>query len=190
MNAAAGAPHGWGRGWLALAALLLPLFCLAGCRPVALRTPPQEAQPLTATAAGAGDRVAVTDTGAGVLVTIHSATGIGRATLTWPADAPPAALTLRLHLAGMEELTLAAETATLTIHVLSRPPYTVAQSAAPPGQPLAPITPASPYWANVSSAPAGAALPLTGGYFAVETPQQLLADAAGQLTVRWIDFYR
>lgn len=189
MNTAADASRLWRRGCLALAALALPLLSLAGCRPLALRAPP-EPPPLTATAAGAGDRVTVTQTGAGALVTIHSATGIGHTTLTWPADAPPAALTLHLHLAGMEELALAAETATVTIHVLSRPPYTVSQSAASPGQSPAPITPASPYWATVATAPAGAPLPLAGGHFIVETPPQLLADASGQLTVRWIDFYR
>ena len=52
------------------------------------------------------------------------------------------------------------------------------------------ITEDSPYWAAVTIVPPDAVLPLADGYFAVQVPPQLLAEARGQLAVRWIDFYR
>jgi hypothetical protein len=99
---------------------------------------------------------------------------------------------LHLYLHGLEELTFDSTAAGVTINVLSRPPYTVLESAAVAGNPPAPIKADSPYWAAVAIEPASreAMIPLADGYFAVQVPAQLLADAQGQLTVRWIDFYR
>ena len=97
---------------------------------------------------------------------------------------------MQLH--GLEELRLESATAGVTASVLSQPPYPVIEAATLPSQPAAPITADSPYWTAITIAPAtgAAAIPLADGYFAVQVPAQLLADAQGQLTVRWIDFYR
>ena len=174
--------------------LCLPLLVLSACRPPIARFPmPAQAPPLlTATTNGAGDSATIAASGGDVVVTVASVTGIGALELTWPPAAAPAALTLHMQLHGLEELRLESATAGVTASVLSQPPYPVIEAATLPGQPAAPITADSPYWTAITIAPAtgAAAIPLADGYFAVQVPAQLLPDAQGQLTVRWIDFYR
>jgi hypothetical protein len=182
---------------LPLLALFPCLLLLSACRPSLSRlTSPTPAMPsFTATTYAAGDRATSAASGDAVVVTVTSATGIGALDLTWPPDAAPAALTLHMQLHGLEELRLESASsapASVTAGVLSRPPYAVVESAAVAGQPEAPITPDSPYWAAITLAPVSgdATIPLADGHFTVQVPAQLLTDARGELTVRWIDFYR
>ena len=175
---------------LLLALVLSGLCSLGGCRsPVSRFASPTPA--MTATT-GAGDHATVSSAGAAVVVAVTSATGIGALTLAWPEDTPPTALTLHLYLHGLEDLRLESAASQLSLAVLSRPPYTVIESAAVNGAPAAELTPDSPYWAAVTmeAASGAAAIPLEDGYFAVTVPPQLLADAQGSLTVHWVDFYR
>ncbi len=181
---------------LPLLALLPCLLLLSACRPPVSRfTTPAATPSFSATTHAAGDSAAITASGDDVVVTVASATGIGALDLTWPPDAAPASLTLHMQLHGLEELRLesaASAPASVTASVLSRPPYAVVEAAAIAGQPEAPITPDSPYWASIAIAPASgdATIPLADGHFVVQVPAQLLADAQGELAVRWIDFYR
>lgn len=173
--------------------LVSGLFLLSACRPPLARfvAPQQFPAPVTATTHAAGDRATVAgDTD--VTVTIASASGIGALDLTWPLAATPASLTLHLQLHGLEELRLASAPTQLRVALLSRPPYATLESVTRNGAAETPITPADPYWAPVTIVPAtgAAAIPLEDGYFAVQLPPQLLTDAAGQLTVHWVDFYR
>ena len=174
--------------------LCLPLLLLSACRPPVARfpMPAQAPPPLTATTSAAGDSATIAASGGDVVVTVASATGIGALDLTWLPDAAPTALTLHMQLHGLEELRLESTAANVTASVLSRPPYAVIEAATLAGQPAAPITPDSPYWAAITIEPAtgAAAVPLADGHFAVQIPTQLITDAQGQLTVRWIDFYR
>ena len=171
--------------------LVVPGLCLlGGCRsPVSRFATPT---PALAATTGAGDHATVRNVGDAVVVAVTSATGIGALTLAWPEDAPPTALTLHLYLHGLEDLRLESAASQLSLAVLSRPPYTVIESAAVNGAPAGELTPDSPYWAAVTmeAASGAAAIPLEDGYFAVTAPPQLLADAQGSLTVRWVDFYR
>lgn len=173
--------------------LMSGLFLLSACRPpLSLFVAPQQpASPVIATTHAAGDHATVAgDTD--VTVTIASERGIGALDLTWPPAAPPASLTLHLQLHGLEELRLASTPTQLRVAVLSRPPYATLETVAHAGTAETPITPADPYWATVTIEPAtgATAIPLEDGYFAVQIPPQLLTDAAGQLAVHWVDFYR
>lgn len=174
--------------------LCLPLLLLSACRPPVARfpMPAQAPPPLTATTSAVDDSATIAASGENVVVTVASATGIGALDLTWFPDAAPTALTLHMQLHGLEELRLQSSAASVTASMLSRPPYAVIEAATLAGQPAAPITPDSPYWAAVTIEPTtgAAAVPLADGHFAVQIPTQLITDAQGQLTVRWIDFYR
>lgn len=162
---------------LALVALLL----LAGCIGVRQRmTPPPE---ISITTAAESDEIVLSfrqnEAGASwsAVLDLTSPTGIGSGRVSLMAGAWPEPVLLRLHLAGLEELTLKTGEAVVQLSISSVPERTLRQVDAA-GQSL---SPASPLWLDVS---------LGDGYFDVLLPPDLLASAGGAFEIRWIDFYR
>lgn len=170
--------------------LLLGVF-LAGCRPVQAPVPA-----VTVATQNSADTVTVTGAGAEFLVDVVSPRGIGGATLEFAPGTPPATVTLRLRLAGLEEFTADNGAATLTVSVASRPPYAVAESMANTGGGAGAhaIAPGAPAWARVEIVPAdpaaSPAIPLADGYIAVTLPPGFAGGEFYSVAIRWIDFHR
>ena len=169
------------------------IWLLAGCRPIVA---PAASSLVQATPVKATDQVLVSQTGDQVTVAVTSTSGIGGLEVLWDPAAPPAALTLQLHLAGLEELRLQAGGVLVQAGVTSAPPYAVQASAqqqiaaeAAPTQ----LAPGDPFWPEIELVSIDGAqpqIPLQNGYFVVNVPPALLAAGNGRLEVAWIDFYR
>lgn len=143
-------------------------------------TPPPE---ISITTAAESDEIVLSfrqnEAGASwsAVLDLTSPTGIGSGRVSLMAGAWPEPVLLRLHLAGLEELTLKTGEAVVQLSISSVPERTLRQVDAA-GQSL---SPASPLWLDVS---------LGDGYFDVLLPPDLLASAGGAFEIRWIDFYR
>lgn len=129
-----------------------------------------------------GDRVALAADAERVTLDIWSASGIGSARVDLTAGAMPPQVLLRLHLAGLEQLTFAYGAALIQLS-LSSSDGQVRQSMVQAGQ-ESQLTPASPYWMEI-------ALPATADApFLVTSPPAFAASPADGFSVGWIDFYR
>ncbi len=166
------------------------LALLAGCRPVQ----PVASNDVTASvvSTGAGDSVNLLGSDAMLVADISSERGIGVASLALNPAALPEALLLRLHLHGLEQLTVDNGAQRLEIAVASSAPHAVTQTltGAEGSQPL---QEGDDLWAAVTlvtddgSAPA---IPLQDGYFDVLLPAGLVDAGHANLEVAWVDFYR
>ncbi|MBK8046765.1 MAG: hypothetical protein IPK16_06360 [Anaerolineales bacterium] len=128
-----------------------------------------------------------------VIVELHSASGIGGATITWPAGNAPTTLQLHLHLSGLEELELTGGASTVQASVSSSPPFPVRESLIQADSAEQTLAAGDAYWTPIEIIPAAGetpAIPLKEGYFAITIPSALLQDADGVLKVQWVDFYR
>lgn len=161
--------------------LLALVLLLAGC--VGVRqsmTPPPE---ITIATSSETDKITPSysenEAGEGwsAVLDVTSATGIGSGWVSLVAGAWPQPVLLRLHLAGLEELTLKAGEAVVQASVSSGPGRAVRQVDAA-GQELLPD---SPLWLEVS---------FGDGYFDVLLPPDLLAPDVAAFDISWIDFYR
>ena len=162
---------------------------LAGCRPV---QPPAGDVTASVVTTGAGDSVNLLGSDDMLVAEISSERGIGSASLALNPAALPETLLLRLHLHGLEQLTVDNGTQRLAIAVASSPPHAVTQTltGAEGSQPL---QEGDDLWATVTlvtddgSAPA---IPLQDGYFDVLLPAGLVDAGHASLEIAWVDFYR
>ncbi len=176
----------FGAALLGLGALAM----LAGCRPVQ----PGAGNDMTVSVvtAGAGDSVNLLGSDDMLVADITSERGIGSALLALNPAALPEALLLRLHLHGLEQLTVDNGAQRLEIAVASSAPHAVTQTliGAEGSQPL---QEGDEMWAAVAlmtedgSAPA---IPLQDGSFDVLLPTGLVDAEHASLDVAWVDFYR
>lgn len=168
--------------WLAAAGLCGGL--LAACAQPVLLSPADDrpAPELAVTVDKPGDRVALAADAERVTLDIWSASGIGGAHVDLVAGSMPPQVLLRLHLAGLEQLTFDYGEAMVQLSVSSSDGQ-VLQSVVQAGQ-ESQITPASPYWMEVAR-PAAADAP-----FLVTSPPAFALSAADHFTLGWIDFYR
>lgn len=127
------------------------------------------------------------------VVDIHSASGIGQVDIAAPDGAWPDVVELRLHLAGLENLTVDNGDMQVTAAVASSGSPAIFQSKTTADTPETPITPADPAWIPLTIETADGsepAVPLQNGTFVARLPVTAFAPDARPLTVRWIDFYR
>lgn len=118
---------------------------------------------------------------------IHSQTGIGRATLQRRGCHWPEALTLRLHLRGLESLQLASGKHQIRVEVINDEAGEVqllVEDQA--GKALPAKSPLRPQVTRHDSAEKANQI----GYFDVLVPAPLLASSQDRLELRWIDFFR
>lgn len=162
---------------LTLAALLL----LAGCIGVRQRmTPPPE---ISITTAAESDEIVRSfrqnETGArwSAVLDVTSPTGIGSGRVSLMAGEWPEPVLLRLHLAGLEDLSLKAGETVVQLSISSGPDRALRQVDGA-GQSL---SSASPLWLDVS---------FGDGYFDVLLPPDLLVADVAAFELSWIDFYR
>lgn len=149
---------------------------LAACRPV---------QPAAAVTVTDARNAAVTSEWRGqtLLLEITSPTGIGSASITLGEGVVPRDIVVRLHLAGLEQITFAYAGATVQGSLSSVGEPAVRQEVLLPGA-AAPeaIDEDSPYWLTIAS--------LDEGGFDVRVPEDFLASGARAFALSWIDFYR
>ena len=165
------------------------LAMLAGCRPVQPAGSDVTASVVTT---GAGDSVNLLGIDDMLVAEISSERGIGSASLALNPAAPPETILLRLHLHGLEQLTVDNGAQRLAIAVASSAPHAVTQTltGAEGSQTL---QEGDEMWAAVTlvtddgSAPA---IPLQDGSFDVLLPAGLVDAEHASLDVAWVDFYR
>lgn len=140
-----------------------------------------------------GDGVAVLSGDSAVTFAVTSKRGIGSAVIRRTGGDWPARVILRLHLGGLESLTVGSEALALNVSVLSHGNNDVLQTLRRKGQTQTPPVPGdSEYRADLRVLDAEGkpvkGLPPKGGWFEIVLPKPLLEEA--ELQVQWIDFFR
>ena len=122
---------------------------------------------------------------------IRSPSGIGSATLH--QDSWPNHVSLRLHLRGMEGLTISNGAMTLKTSLLSHSGHRRLLHVVGDGQEKV-VETNDPYWTKIRAFDANGqsvrGLPEEGGYFEIDLPVELFESKPKSLTIDWIDFYR
>ncbi|MEM8505944.1 MAG: hypothetical protein AAF716_22680 [Cyanobacteria bacterium P01_D01_bin.1] len=126
------------------------------------------AQNLTVTALNRQtETIALCANGSDTLIHISSEFGIGSATIAPAAERWPESITVRLHLHGLEGLTVTNGTTMLDKHQLDVQAYD--QNAKPSSEGY---------------------LMTEAGYYEVRLPQSLFAGEIASIQIQWVDFYR
>jgi hypothetical protein len=124
------------------------------------------------------------------MVDVHSERGIGKAKLDLPTP-PRGGVTLRLHLRGLEALTVRQAETRVRIEVPSRAGAAPSQTAARRDGAMTIVREGDPLWSSVRIAESRSSHPpLDGGWFEVELPRALLARGPATYELDWIDFHR
>ncbi len=136
------------------------------------------------------NRVAVAYEGDAARIEVFSERGMGRASVEIPPELWPTALTLRLHLGGLESLRFHYEPYTVALSVTSAADHmiieTLSEETSNTPQEIAPD---SPYWMAVTRTPRPDDA-LRALYFDVDAPAAFLAGDPRAFTFEWLDFYR
>jgi type 1 glutamine amidotransferase len=137
------------------------------------------------------DRVTEVIHDGSTIFSVQSPSGIGGATIrqeSWPDH-----VSLRLHLRGMEGLTISNGSVAFKASVLSHSGNRRLLSVVYNGQEQVPEE-GSRYWTEIRAFDASGepvqGLPEGGGYFELVLPQALFEARPKSLTIDWIDFYR
>lgn len=165
--------------------LLASLFCLS--------VSASEPKPLKIDTQRSDDRVETSIAQGVAIISIHSPTGISRASIQRSDDQWPKKVILRLHLRGLEGLHIVCGQDALDMSISSHSRQQSADFRKDQQEPQQ-LDATSPYWTEIRMAgkdgqPASS-IPLHHGYFEIELPQALLATNPDVICVRWIDFYR
>ncbi len=127
-------------------------------------------------------------------VDITSESGIGGAQLWFDAGADPTGLTLRLHLHGLEGLTLEAGGYVVQASVAGSGEPIVSQTVTREGDAATQsLRPGDPEWSEIRAGYDDASPGTEGAlpdFFDVELSRSLLPAGGDTLRVEWVDFYR
>ncbi len=184
--------------WILTIHVLLALRVAAAvdpaAMPVAFDTPPLEATPPPALRIKCQKPGSLTElTVAGATLLSIQGDGIGRATVSCEAAQWPQAVILRVHLRGLESLSIANDNVELKASVLSHSGHPTLLHLWQAGKEGPALAKDSPYWTDIRRlGPDGkpvAGLPPEGGWFEVDVPKAFLTNKR-QLRLSWIDFYR
>lgn len=171
---------------------LIAGFLIGGCNMQKSQTDGGQTS-LAVTLQKTEDQASVNIADSAAVITVTSESGIGKITID-PAGAPPKKLLLRLHLGGLEELTLARGDTLVRGGITHRDgqhPSPLLSGRYHANQRWKRLGPSDPEYADIKifSESDKSAVPLKDGYFQVEVPKMFYADGAA-FEVRWIDFYR
>ena len=180
------------RNWLKATPFALLLVC--GCMSSRMGTNTNVEVRLTG-GSKSGDTVTISPDGRGTVFNVHSTSGIGRAEISSANGSWRKPLIMRLHLRGLESLSVNNGHVTTQTSVLSRPPYRQLCEATPTGSKRgAAVEATSPFWMTLkiinTKDPRSPVIPLNSGYFEVTLPDVLFESNPNTLFVQWIDFYR
>jgi len=165
---------------------VLVLLLVAGCAPAPQPTGPPV---LRVAPGGAGNVATVSIADGAALVEVISERGLGELTVVHLSGSFPTRITLRLPVAGLEELSLAYHQQQIIASVASTLPHNVTQRLRTPDGSEAPLEPGQPRWIAIEVSPEQP-FPLDDGQFTITLPPDLIAAAPHEFTIRWIDFFR
>lgn len=130
-----------------------------------------------------------------LVLTIHSASGIGSAEVNLPAPRPKRVV-IRLYVQGLEDLQFEYADATIQASISSGPGHVIGQrvrlTADSSSEGKTSVV-GSPYWMPIRLVPEGgvsASIPLQQGYIEVTAPPGFSTGNFDRFSLRWIDFYR
>jgi hypothetical protein len=110
------------------------------------------------------------------------------------ADRWPDELILRVHLRGLESLTLSSGDVKLAASVLSHGDNQRLLHLWKDGKEGSQLEKNSRYWMDIQTLDANGKaikdLPDKGGWFEMKIPKAMLTDQSKTITLEWIDFYR
>lgn len=161
--------------------LFLPLLLVVA----AVRTEAADSPTLKAVVQRDGDRVEISRTGDRTLLTVHSATGIGRLTVERAGARWLEALTVRLPLRGLESFQATNGRVELGASVSTQDGRVRVWKD---GREEEPLDARHPFWIDVRRTTTAA--PKPSECFDLRLPRALLADDVRSITVHWIDFFR
>ena len=141
------------------------------------------------------NKVTISTEGNRTVVDIHSKLGIGNTELSSVDGYWEKPLVLRLHLSGIENLTVTTGNLTISSSVPSHSGYVQRYSSFSDGeQTNYRVKENNPFWMPITivnrKKPGRSVIPLEDGYFEVRIPDILLESNPEKLFIRWIDFYR
>jgi len=151
--------------------------------------PPAAERPFDIETQKPGDKVTVALDGETALVSIRSPSGIGGATIRSPRDHWPTKVILRLHLRGLESLSVSNGTLGLKGSIASHGGYAQRLYLTKQGQ-VEKVKPKTEIRVLDADGKPIAGRPGEGGYFEITLPSVLLEGKPKSLTIGWIDFFR
>lgn len=122
-------------------------------------------------------------------IDIQSPTGIDQITISRTSDSWPEKLHLRLHLRGLEQLTIKHGGCSLQWHVSSTEAPKSRQFRLDGNQELE-VTATDAFYAEVKIVGKQPSIPLKDGYFELQVPPKVFMGNPKQLQIAWIDFFR
>jgi hypothetical protein len=141
-----------------------------------------------------GDRIDVSTLKDSILLSVHSKSGIGRATIGPAQGGWPVRLLVRFYLKGLESFSVNNGDFVIHTSVQSYPPYKIGCETTKAGHRRgSSVSKASPYWMParlVSRNESSPRIPLQDGYIEVVLPDVVLENRPRVLSVQWIDFLR
>jgi hypothetical protein len=140
------------------------------------------------------DAATIVTRGDTLWIDVHSPQGIGSLSVSGSCGLEIDALSLRLHLQGLEGLRFSWADSAVRVSVPSSDPEQLHEELYGAGTtPPQALDAASPYWMPVRLRTASGAapkIPLTDGWFEVDAPRSYLASWRGSFVVEWVDFYQ
>lgn len=142
-----------------------------------------------------GDSIVASIKGGRTVVDVHSTSGIGRAEIS-PVDGRwRKPLILRLHLHGLESMSVNNGKFVIDTSVLSHPPYKQLCEFFPDGgRKGSSLEEVSPFWIRLQieniNQPGRRVIPLENGHFEVVLPDALFDGDPNTVFLQWIDFFR
>ena len=121
---------------------------------------------------------------------IHSAKGIGSATLAWTGGRRPREAWACFHLHGLEELRIDSGGTSFLVAVSSTDPPRVRQELTRAGEPVRQLVAGDPEWLRWRIETTAGRAPTPPERIWVELPPAMLQKSPSEVRLRWIDFYR
>ena len=147
--------------------------------------------PFTITTKRDNDKVEVKVEKDKTVFVVRSPFGISQAVIERTGDKWPEAVTLRLHLKGLESFRATNGKVTLDAAVSSN---NAKVRLWKDGKEETPLDPKSPYWMEIhmvgGDGKPDKAIPLKDGHFEMALPRAFFEGNPKAITVNWIDFYR
>ena len=168
--------------------ILLSLL-LVSCGGVSAGAQPGEPE-FTIITKNPDDQVSVQYENGTAQIDIQSPTGIGTASFELISGTMPEAMTLRLHLKGLEQFRLLSAQDRIAASISSGEPLRVDSESLLSSGAESPLLPGHPLWMEIEIVSAEKKIPLEEGYFEVTVPQEFIQNVDKTFEIEWIDFYR
>lgn len=137
-----------------------------------------------------GEAIEIEQADSGLILSVRSRSGIGRAIVVRQVASWPMVVKVRLHLKGLEAFRISAGKQGVGVSISSGNSESVRVHLMSEGREGPQLTKESPLWVNVKIVARDKKIPVKDGYFELELPQALFRDNPAKISLHWIDFYR